>query len=347
MAERSGSVVLFTGGDDEALRMWTVAPGGAATSRPVTGLSTGNLDQVAAAPDGSVYAARGTDGLWRIRPDGRAVAVIRTARGPGPDDGAGVADFHPFLVRGVAVADDGTVYVSDTSNELSSLRVHRLADGRVSRIAGAIDAPEGSHWSPETIDPARGVPALSPWIPGGASGYITWSKDGVIVQTHGCLVRITSLGRILPFVAARNPAALKRPSASFQPFGRAIDAAVVAPSRTMSLSPIADLAVDASDGALFYGAGSGAASGEAGRATGPAFDWPDDLTRSQRSFAHGVTDGQAIYRAEPGGSVAAVVRSSTAVAVTHGYVYVANESCSGKACPVRGVHSAVIRVRIP
>jgi DNA-binding beta-propeller fold protein YncE len=87
---------------------------------------------VAVTREGRVYVADGGDSN-RIRAiDAGRVFTVAGARGEGYDDGPALdARFH--TPSGVAVGDDGALYVADTGNH----RIRRIgADGRVTTVAG-------------------------------------------------------------------------------------------------------------------------------------------------------------------------------------------------------------------
>ena len=87
---------------------------------------------VAVTRGGRVHVADGGDSN-RIRAiDGGRVFTVAGGRGEGFDDGPGRdARFH--TPSGIAVADDGAVYVADTGNH----RIRRIsADGHVTTVAG-------------------------------------------------------------------------------------------------------------------------------------------------------------------------------------------------------------------
>jgi hypothetical protein len=356
----SGDVILFTatGYDPSRYRMWKLAPSGTVTSVPVPALhGQDTLNQVAAAPDGSVYVAAGS--LWRVTADGRATEVVRTTRHTKDADDVPAADFRPFIVEGVTVAADGTVYVVDLSSESNGLRVHHLTGGRAVRVAGAPYDPDGSQWRPDTSDPfpARGVVAKSAWIPLGAlSGPIAWSKNGLYMRTDHDVVRITDDGRMLPVVAQRATGNLNKPSGPYRSYGKAIDGYMEASELGTSGDSPADLAVNPADGSVFYGAGPHYAppkGDDGGVDKGPmlsrSFTWHGDFTAAQRSFVHGISDDQTVYRAVPGGDLAAVLAFSKAVAISPGYAYVAEQSCTkdDATCADRDTRAAVVRTRLP
>lgn len=93
---------------------------------------SGDRGTLAIAPDGSVVTTNlGLDSVERISPGGR----LTTIAGPGP---AGVPFHQP---KGVALGQDGSVYVGDTRviDWVAVGLIHRVAsDGTVSTVAGGV-----------------------------------------------------------------------------------------------------------------------------------------------------------------------------------------------------------------
>jgi len=91
---------------------------------------------VAAAPDGSAIVVDGNR-LVRVDPTGK-VSPVAGSTDSGNDDGpCSAASFN--APRGLAVAPDGTIYVSDTGNN----RIRVIRNGTVSQLAGDLSGPDG------------------------------------------------------------------------------------------------------------------------------------------------------------------------------------------------------------
>lgn len=125
----------------------TVAGGG--TAPGVDGgdplaMALSRPEDIATGPDGSVYLADSFGHrVWRVTPDGVLSAVAGTGQpGYSGDDGPAVRAQlnHP---EGLAVGQDGSVYIGDTVNR----RVRRVApDGTITTVAGT--GQRGYDWRP-------------------------------------------------------------------------------------------------------------------------------------------------------------------------------------------------------
>lgn len=108
-----------------------------------------NPRQIAVAPDGNVYFADSQCGVRRIDPTGR---IFRVA-GASSNDASGSGDGGPATAaglsspRGVAIAHDGSIYIS----EFNGHRIRRVApDGTISRFAGTGTAGTTGDGGPAT-----------------------------------------------------------------------------------------------------------------------------------------------------------------------------------------------------
>ncbi|MBO2456252.1 hypothetical protein [Actinomadura violacea] len=345
--DKRGDVALFTR-DSQGYELWTVDRGGTVKRVRVPALdgSSDQAVQAAAAPDGSLYLALDAAGLWKVTRDGKATKVVETTRMRPLTDRVPLEQFSPLSVNGVAVADDGTVFFSDWQNQRSSLLVHRLRAGQVTRIAGK---PLSTTQELPDADPNEtGGPALDTYIPVGASASpLAWNDGNLYVHTGRSVLRIaTATERIYPVVASRNTASLKRPDAPFKPFGKAINGYVDAP-RAGDSSHLASITVDRTTGDLYYGAGD-PRPGNTATGLSAKFRWSGDLTRSQRNFFNSLRDAQqTIYQVAENGDLSAVTAGAEALSTARGYLYIAVDTCPSSAtkCDTTNDQSAVVRLR--
>lgn len=170
-----GAVSTFAGSGENASRDGSAA---AASFSLPTGLATGS--------DGTLYVVEQSQHVRAVRPDG-TVTTIAGSGIPGYADGpAATAQFAGLT--GIAVAPDGTLYLSDQGN-------HRIravaADGSVRTVAGSGDAP-----APRPLDgPAATARFLAPValaVDAGGAVYIAdadhlrvLSGDGVVRTIAG------------------------------------------------------------------------------------------------------------------------------------------------------------------
>ncbi|QKG22988.1 hypothetical protein [Actinomadura verrucosospora] len=346
--DKRGDVALFTR-DAQGYELWTVDPGGTVKRVRVPALdgSSDQAAQAAAAPDGSLYLALNAAGLWKVTGDGHATKVVKTTRERPLTDRVPLDEFSPLSVNGVAVADDGTVFFTDWQNQRSSLLVHRLRAGQVTRIAGK---PLSATQKPPDADPNKtGAPALDTYLPVGASASpLAWNDGNLYVHTGRAILRIaTATERIYPVVASRDTASLKRPDAPFKPFGKAINGYVDAP-RSGASSHLASITVDRTTGDVYYGAGAY----RPGTTTeiSAKFRWTGDLTKPQRTFFDSLRNAQqTVYQVAKNGDLTAVTAGAEALSTTNGYLYIAVDTCpsSEPKCTATNDQSAVVRLRLP
>ncbi len=140
---------------------------------PALSASLGSIRGLSIAPDGTIYIAEGTNILRKVGPDGiiRHVAGTGTSSGPRLNGGPATAARFPGL-RDVAVAPDGSVYVTD------SIQVRRIdANGIVTGVAGS----ESTSNEPNTGFPDDSV-ALS--VVGLRPAKIAFSPTGELYIFH-------------------------------------------------------------------------------------------------------------------------------------------------------------------
>ena len=130
--DATGAVVVVQHEADRVLRV----DGGTLTA---ISAKLGGPTAVAIAPDGSVVVAEYAGRVQRIRPDGSMSLVA--GRGADASDGDGGDPARAGIDRphGIAVAPDGTVYVSDTYGG----KVRKIANGRISTVASGLETPIG------------------------------------------------------------------------------------------------------------------------------------------------------------------------------------------------------------
>lgn len=237
-AAPDGTVSLFTQEDDTSdngMVMWRKKGSGAAERVTVSGMDGVRAEQAAAAPDGSVYVAGGDDGLWKVRPDGKAAEVVSTRHCRKADPRAtSISKFCTEEVSGVAVSEDGTVYIGDslTVTPPYGSYVHRLKGDSIELVAGR---PPKAHESGKASNPAvrnafnppAGTKARDVFVSDpGNSGNLVSTKDGLYWKTGPGIVRINKDGTLSPFVAAKAPDKVGKAESPFADIGRALDAKI-------------------------------------------------------------------------------------------------------------------------
>jgi hypothetical protein len=307
--------------------------------------------QSAAAPDGSLYLALDTAGLWKVTRDGRATRVVGPRGDSDIPDEVPVERFSAWAVNGVAVADDGTVFFSDTQNGPYSVLIHRLRSGEVTRIAGRPlrKGQQVPREDPNLLAPKTGGPADDTYLPEHSDAApLAWNDGTLYVHTGRGVLRIaTSTERIYPVVAALDTGSLRRPASPFKPFGKAINGYVGAP-RGADDAHESSIAVDRASGDLYYGAGDALPGDTAGISEN--FRWSGDLTRSQRDFFGSLpNEEQTVYQVDRDGDLSVVTAGARALSTANGYLYIAVDSCSSgeERCDTTDHRSAVVRLRLP
>jgi RHS repeat-associated protein len=109
----------YTGGDGD---------GGPATQANI------EPNEIAVAPDGSIYIADGLKSkVRRIRPDGIITTVAGTGVWGYSGDGGPATQARLYFVKGLALSPDGTLYIGDTWNH----SIRRVGtDGIITTVAG-------------------------------------------------------------------------------------------------------------------------------------------------------------------------------------------------------------------
>jgi RHS repeat-associated protein len=155
----------------------------------------GYVRGVASAADGSFYIAADNGLIRRVTPDGRIATV---AGGGSPADGIGdglpATQARLASPGDVAIADDGTLYISDTGNA----RIRRVApNGVITTIAGGGD--------PTTLGDGDSATSASLSLPRG----IALGMDGTVFVAdtgHNRVRQITPDGRIATAAGGGSPA---------------------------------------------------------------------------------------------------------------------------------------------
>lgn len=128
--------------------LYTLAGDGTAGYRPSGAEGAGRFNHpsgVAVGPCGNVFVADSLNHLVRmVDMHGNVSTVAGVAGEFGFGDGqAGEALFNSPM--GIAVGDDGTIYVADTGNHL----IRKISDGYVTTLAGRFYMPDEVEWENE------------------------------------------------------------------------------------------------------------------------------------------------------------------------------------------------------
>ena len=128
---------------------------------------------IAVGPDRTVYVADFGNAAIRAIAPGGAVTTVAGGHGVGDRDG-GATEAQLAGPSGVAVADDGTLYVADLANN----RIRAVAPG------GAVRTVAGSGADRSTDGVGRAAELSRPWA-------VAIARDGslVVSENHGNLIR--------------------------------------------------------------------------------------------------------------------------------------------------------------
>ncbi|WKX70967.1 hypothetical protein [Streptomyces sp. XD-27] len=354
--DRHDRVSLFTY-DGERTIMWQQAKSGQAKRVPIRGMGPEDAEQAAVTPDGSVYLATGD--LWKVRSDGRAEKIVDTSKcGKSTPRATKLADFCMDEVTGVAVADDGTIYIGDRDRYSAANFVHAIQHDRISLVAGreAIGSESRRPDNPAVrrgYDPTKGTKATDVLVTDPLdAGLVATSDKDVYWKTGPSIVRINQDGTLSPIVAGRDPKKIS----DYDPYedlgkpftttGRAVDSAV---ETLAGRSHRGDLVAAPGGGPLYYAAGPGV--------SGPAHDgpfrWGGDRSTSQQQIldkAQANTEAEerkVVYRVA-GGNVTAVTGGVNAITASRSYLYLAIESnVTGPVDSAKNWQTAVLRIHMP
>ncbi|HUO83690.1 MAG TPA: hypothetical protein VM534_01125, partial [Thermoanaerobaculia bacterium] len=178
------AAALLVVATSSAQSIFTLAGGERADGYPATLVSLNNLTNVAVAPNGDIYIAETR--AHRVRKVDAATGIITTAAGNGVQEDGG--DGGPAKVaslnnpEGVAVDDQGNLYIADTMN----YRVRRVdaTSGLIRTIAGGGDAT-----------PAEGLLATEVFL-GGAEDVAIAGGGELHFIARNRVWRIDSGGRL-------------------------------------------------------------------------------------------------------------------------------------------------------
>jgi sugar lactone lactonase YvrE len=147
LAESQGRLLVA---DRDAAKVWEVKPDGSVSlfagtdpgddgeNGPAAQAKLNAPQAVALAPNGAVYITdTGNHKVKRVDPDGTIHTVAGTGQ-PGYVESGPAATSPLSSPRGVAVDNDGTLYIADTMNH----RIARIKDGQLQRVSGG---PEPGH----------------------------------------------------------------------------------------------------------------------------------------------------------------------------------------------------------
>ena len=238
---------------------------------PATETDLGNVRGIAAGADGSVYIAQtARNKVIRVTPDGNVVDVAGGSFAPAEKDlgdGGPATDAALDGPSDVAVAKDGTVYISDTGNA----RIRRVStDGTISTFAGGGD--------PDTLGDDGPATAASLPAPRG----LALTDDGTLYVAESDrdrVRRITPDGRIATAAGGGSPAS------GVGDGGKAVDASLDRPT-DVAVDDAGTLYIaDADHGRVrkvdstgdistLAGTGSAGSSGDDGPATSAAIGVP-------------------------------------------------------------------------
>ncbi|QEV19543.1 WD40 repeat domain-containing protein [Streptomyces alboniger] len=344
------TVYLFTQEDDKSANgmvMWRTRDSGAVERITVSGMDGVKAEQAAAAPDGSVYLAGGDDGLWKVRPDGKATEVLSTRDCKKANPRAtSISEFCTEDVSGVAVSEDGTVYIGDslTVTPPYGSYVHRLKGDSVERVAGR---PSKANESATPSDPAvrngfapsAGTKATDVFVPDHRnSGNLSFAKGGLYWRTGPGIVRINSDGILTPFVASKAPDKIGDVDRPFASVGQALDAKI--PRRV--LDGAGGLAAVPDRDEVYYG--------DAGEKTYPAlegdFRWGGVTSDSQKNLLESAEAGSFVYRVADG-TLAPVIAGVQAIAASKDSLYVAVTTDGEYRRGPEDWDTALVRVQLP
>ncbi|MCT2588910.1 hypothetical protein LHJ74_02995 [Streptomyces sp. N2-109] len=342
-AAPDGTVYLFTQ-EDDGMVMWQRKPSGATKRTAVSGLDEADAEQAAVAPDGSVYLAAGD--LWKVNPEGKATKVVRTCRKPDPL-ATTVKEFCAGEITGVALAEDGSLYIGDQVNwgETASY-VHRIDGDSVERVAGRPprDGESYKRSNPAVkngVNPAAGTKAKEVLVTDNwNSGWLASGKDGLYWRSGPGIVRIDRDGTLSPFMAAAAPDRVTEGKGPFDSAGKARDAMI---SRNVSDGPRGGLAAVPGRGEVYY-----ADSGEYYRPAleGP-YRWRGASSDAQKELLEKSTNGKLVKRVSDG-ELSSVIAGVQALATSDDALYVAVEAETGddRSTPENWT-TAVVRVGLP
>ncbi|MET9566855.1 hypothetical protein [Streptomyces tauricus] len=344
-AAPDGTVYLFTE-EKNGMTMWRREKSGATKRIPVSGMNRSTAQQAAVAPDGSVYFA--ADDLWKVSPDGKAVRVIDAFCKPNhPTRTTPVSDFCVGQVTGVAVADNGVVYIGDQVNRgRQSSYVHMIDGDTVKLVAGRPpkDGESTNRSNPSVrngIAPLSDTKARDVLVPEiWNSGWLASDERGLYWRTGAGIVRINNEGVLSSFVGAKSPDAMRQPDGPFNSIGRALDASIA--RNATSSAPRGDLTVVSGRGEVYYS--------EAGKEYAPpfarAFRWAGSKTTSQEKLEKDLVGGKIVYRVAQG-KVSPVIVGAQSIAASTDALYVAVQSNDGDKGNPEKWSTAVLQVQLP
>ncbi|MCW8097335.1 hypothetical protein [Streptomyces tauricus] len=343
-ASSDGTVYLFTQ-ENDGMVMWQRKPSGAIKRTSLSGLDEAQAEQAAVAPDGSVYLA--ADDLWRVDPRGKAVKVIDTDCKKHTPLATVISKFCTEQVTGVAVAEDGSVYIGDQviwGDDASY--VHKVDGDSIELMAGrppkAGESYELSNPAVKNgINPDPGTKATDVLVSDNLnSGWLAMDGEGLYWRNGPGIVRINHDSTLSPFVAAESPEEITEAESPFAGMGRARDAEI---RRNVSDATRGDLAVIPGRSEVYYSDG-----GAKYKPTKEgAFRWRGIVSDSQEKLLDESGNGKAVYQVA-GGKLAPVIAGVQALATSADSLYIAVESESGndRDSP-ENWNTAVLRVKLP
>ncbi len=347
-AAPDGTIYLFTQEDDKSdngMVMWRKKSSGAAERINISGMNEVTANQAAVAPDGSAYLAT-AKGLWKVSPDGKAtIAVKGDCKTPDPLVTA-VKKFCAQQITGVALDEDGSIYIGDQVvwGDVASY-VHRIDGDSIELVAGrAPKRGESYKRSNQAVkngtNPATGTKAKDVLVPETInSGWLASGKDGIYWRTGPGIVRINDDRTLSPFVASKAPDKIGEVQSPFTSVGRALDAKI---PRSVQ-DHAGGLAAIPGRGEVYY-----ADPSETG--VTPTFEgdfsWHGVTSGSQKKLLESSASGSVVYRVADG-ELAPVIAGVQALATSDNSLYVAVESDGGERSGPEDWETAVLRVRLP
>lgn len=343
-AAPDNTVYLFTQ-EDDGMAMWRRKPSGAVKRIPISGMDNVTAQQAAVARDGSVYLA--AQDLWKVSPAGKATKVIN-GRCKNPDPRATAAGtFCAGQITGVALAEDGSLYIGDQVNwdDVASY-VHKVDGDSIELVAGR-PPKEGETYKPSNpavkngINPSPGTRAKDVLVTDSFnSGWLASGKDGLYWRTGQGIVRINGDGTLSPFVSAAAPKKITEANGPYESVGKAVDARI---PRHAFGGTRGDLTlVPGRDELYFSDAGTSLKPGLDG-----AYGWRGASSAPQKKLIEESSGGKLVHRVADG-ELSPVIAGVQAIAGSPDALYAAVEAepAHEDRSPEEWT-TAVVRVELP